>query len=100
MTRHTALVLNCFAIGCLAAGSAVADVWDGLSQGSHDIGFETRNLTDETRPRGNDPDVPESRAVQLSIWYPAIASVGADETFAIRDYVALTAEESQPNLKR
>ena len=93
MTSQRVFVLP-FIIGtCLMAEMAVAELWDGILQGKHDVGFETRNLIDETRPAGADWDTSESRPIQLSIWYPAAPSETDAVAFAVRDYVALTATE-------
>ena len=93
MTLQRVLVLPILAGACLTANVAVAELWDGLQQGEHSVGFETRNLIDETRPAGDDWDTQESRTIQLSIWYPAETSDAGTSTYALRDYVALTAEE-------
>lgn len=85
MTRAMTGVLS-----ILLAGPVLADVWGHLEAGRYAVGFETRHVTDETRPL-NDWDEAESLSLQISIWYPAARE--GDVVLSVGDYVALTAAE-------
>ena len=57
------------------------------------VGFKVVYATDSTRPL---PTTHAARPVQISVWYPAIASPGHDR-LAFRDYLGLSASELAPN---
>jgi len=91
MTGHERIVLAILA--ALVSLPASADLWGELEKGPFEPGFESLNRVDETRPAGDDPEVEDSRPVQLAIWYPARQDASGKEPMTVRDYVRLTAEE-------
>ncbi len=85
-----AAVLLLAALGPLAgAGQGAPALWDGLTPGAHAAGFSVTIEPDASRPLPGG-----ARRIQVSCWYPALATGGQALTY--RDYFVLSAGEREP----
>ena len=88
--KYFLILLACVSTSCF---SQPADLWDGVTAGPHAVGFKVFYGFDKSRPplkEQQQQTKSSGRSMQVSIWYPAIAS---SVNITMGDYLTLKGDE-------